>query len=405
VRQHADASGGMVAPHTVWLELERLAELLPHGACTRRTRGLGAVVPHVDELVFASDAAVAVARSMGAGTDIIDAPDHVRAAVARADRDPMPLTLDGVVGERLGAVDRIAATELEAYARCPVQWLLRREAPIDDLDAERTGLDAGSYAHALLELAVPSLLQRASSGVSPEMVLDEVRQDARRAAHVDVAHALQAHELARVEEQVLDVLRAEIAPERVRPDRVWVEIELTSTPREPRDGEAARPRPPWPTPGLEIDGVEIHGRVDRIDEFPDGLVLHDYKSGTKTLGPGKLVAEDHLQLGLYWLAIERAEGAPRPIAAPYRALPKGAEAWGLRSAALKEYGLIPKGSRPPKDDVLRDVLDATEARARELVTGIRGGELDLSHIDPEARSSPCGYCSLQAICRIEERRA
>jgi ATP-dependent helicase/nuclease subunit B len=91
----------------------------------------------------------------------------------------------------------------------------------------------------------------------------------------------------------------------------------------------------------EIDGVTVHGKVDRIDVLPgNGLAIVDYKTG-KAPAQKAVEAGFALQLGLLGL-IARAGGFPdvqgEPRAHEYWSLTKDRDRFGKRVCPDKKMG-------------------------------------------------------------------
>src|SRR5207248_1743614 len=90
-----------------------------------------------------------------------------RRAMAAAGPDvlpPRPERIEsGEVLADLAARDRLSAAALEAYADCPVKWLVERLLDPEALEPDPEPLVRGRYAHAVLELTYRRLRERTGS--------------------------------------------------------------------------------------------------------------------------------------------------------------------------------------------------------------------------------------------------
>ncbi|MGZ5724675.1 MAG: PD-(D/E)XK nuclease family protein [Caldimonas sp.] len=138
-----------------------------------------------------------------------------------------------------------------------------------------------------------------------------------------------------------------------------------------------------PAPELLVGSrvVRFRGRIDRVDESPDGrrVRLVDYKTGKGTTESERVGAGRDVQLPVYVLAL-LASGAPAPetLVAEYRRVRRGA---GFARLAL-----------PGGLDEVRESLAATLAIA---VAGIEGG------LFPRWPDRACAYCDAAASCGVD----
>lgn len=147
---------------------------------------------------------------------------------------------------------------------------------------------------------------------------------------------------------------------------------------------------------IEAGPLQLRGRVDRIDELPDGSrVLVDYKTGV--LKPADWLGERprELQLPVYALALE-----PRPAALAVAQLRAGACRW---SGVARESGMLPgvvacgegRGAFAGPD---WDTLVGQWATvARELAEGLAAGRAEVAPL-----RGACRYCQQSVFCRINE---
>jgi DNA helicase-2/ATP-dependent DNA helicase PcrA len=120
---------------------------------------------------------------------------------------------------------------------------------------------------------------------------------------------------------------------------------------------------------LQVGGHSIKGKIDRVDQNPDGTVtVYDYKTGE---AKDKLEAEDKEQLYLYQLALEGR---------------------GFRVSALKYLYVL--------DRQERDVELLTEDAKDQFLTKIaeRMDAILHSRFEPTPEPFVCKYCDFRQIC-------
>lgn len=275
--------------------------------------------------------------------------------------EPRPIapTAPSVPAARLP--QRLSASAFEALRACPYRFFSRsvlglREA--DELDPEIEKRDYGSWLH----------------GVLHEFHLDR-EADGDRSDQVETARLL-AVGAASLEAQGLDEAGflpfsasfAVLAPryvawlhERERRGAAWErgEVELSA----------------WPP---ELGGVELYGRIDRIDTLGGGKSqeLIDYKTGSAS----KLKADvrdryEDTQLAFYAALV--GDGCELPLKASYLALDA--------TRGLEEF----------------EHIDVAES-AKVLVAGIADELHRLREgavMSPLGEGSACDYCEARGLCR------
>ena len=199
-------------------------------------------------------------------------------AVAREGprRAPEPVGLDRARPRRCRRSTRATpcpAGALEAYAGCPVKWLVEKVLRPDALEPDPEPMVRGAYAHRVLEATLTRL--RGGDGLDGD--------HARRASP----------EAERIMQAALTELRGEF---RLSPNQVRVRAAVTSlefdllrylrweaeresafTPAhlELRFGFDDSDHPPVRLP----DGTTVRGMIDRVDTGDGHAVVVDYKSG------------------------------------------------------------------------------------------------------------------------------
>jgi superfamily I DNA/RNA helicase len=291
----------------------------------------------------------------------------------------------------------VSAGALEAYAACPLRWLVERQLRLEQLDPEPEALSRGSYMHRVLERVLTHL----DAGLTPatlpraERLLAEVARGGETAAEraklaVEQPAEVRGAILRGIEAELLRYLREEAGGARAtRPLAVELRFGLE------HDGEDGHP------PVELRDGDEralLRGIIDRIDAEPAAgrtLVVLDYKSGARSTGwpAARWLADGELQVALYMIAAARLLGGH--VAAGFYQPLAGMD---LRPRGVYEAGFDP-GPRAVSRDALAPqelelLLASVEREAVALAGRLARGELTPC---PE-RCSPEGVCSHPGIC-------
>lgn len=147
---------------------------------------------------------------------------------------------------------------------------------------------------------------------------------------------------------------------------------------------------------IEVDGIKIHGRADRIDRLADGtLGIVDYKTG---LPPsGRMVQEGYaLQLGLIGM-IAREGGIPGVSGEPSRF-----EYWSLGRNKQRTFGYMDSPvleGRKKAGIPLDDFLPETERYLRQAIARwLLGSEPFTARLNPDLP----GYTDYDQLMRLDE---
>jgi RecB family exonuclease len=144
---------------------------------------------------------------------------------------------------------------------------------------------------------------------------------------------------------------------------------------------------------FEFDGAQVRGYIDRIGAVDGGgSVITDFKTGKAR---DVTHPEDNLQLGVYYLAVERAEELAefRPVRA-------------VELAYLKEP---PKQGQPPSDPMaiaqlpIRPAMreeyeEAVSGRLSELIGEVRE-LIQTENYRPNPRAE-CFFCRFKPLCPL-----
>lgn len=133
------------------------------------------------------------------------------------------------------------------------------------------------------------------------------------------------------------------------------------------------------------DGLEISGRIDRLDVAPDGRAfILDYKYSAAPRVKDKLKNENLMQAPLYMMAAEQLN--VRPAGMFYVGVKGGIEYAGWSDDQSLESLALPE-----------KWLETTRERTLRIVDEMRRGRVEILPADRDS----CRFCDSKDVCRIE----
>jgi ATP-dependent helicase/DNAse subunit B len=286
----------------------------------------------------------------------------------------------------------LSAGAIEAFAGCPVKWLLERRLRPQQLEPEAEQLVRGDYAHHVLQRVYSELRARGERRVTRE-------------------------NLAEAERLLIDALREFQADFPISPERTRVrtavrklEFDLLRYLRDEADGTSH-----FEPDALElefggdgdeqvsigIDGLSLIGRIDRVDSHSGRALVRDYKTGRSRAdyGATKWIEENRLQIAVYMLALQEVRPDLEVVAGVYDPLagsdpaPRGLLLEDARDDLGEGWTRTDWRDREEFDAILAEARDAV----RDVLARMQEGDV-----------RPCpescawnGGCAFPAICRHE----
>jgi DNA helicase-2/ATP-dependent DNA helicase PcrA len=242
-----------------------------------------------------------------------------------------------------GLQDRLSASAVDSYERCPLQFKLERDWRMSSKPV--AAMQYGAAMHRVLRTYYDPV--RLGRPKSDEELIAFFRQDLADAK----IYELYQHEL--YEEQGVAQLKDFLAAVRTleRPDVLHTEEWFD----------------------MKIGDTVVTGRIDRIDRAANGrVVIVDYKTGKAR---DQENADDSLQLSLYALAAR--------------------EKWGYEVDSLVFYNLegnVPVATRRSEDQ-LREARDRVVAAAASIAGGDFQPKLGFH----------CTFCAYRSVCPAQEK--
>jgi RecB family exonuclease len=238
----------------------------------------------------------------------------------------------------------LSATTVEMYEKCPLRFKLSRDWNIPGAPA--ASLQFGTAVHTVLKDYYDAVAQGRPRSIEESL---QLFRDELTAAYFDDEHQRELYR--RQGEQQLTnffVVRAqEAAPAVLHTE--WSFL-------------------------LNVGGLRVQGRIDRIDRGPAGLSVVDYKTGTARQQKD---ADESLQLSLYAMAV--AGSFKDPL--------------GTLAILNVEDGTRVETTRTQAQ------LDAAMTRVMTVAEGIKRGDFQ-----PRPDYMHCRYCDFRNLCPATEQR-
>jgi len=275
-----------------------------------------------------------------------------------------PLAVDGV--------QRGGAYVLRDMAACPFRAFAAHRLGAKELEKIEPGLSAsekGTALHEVLKLIWSELQSRA--------VLSALAPD-------DVAALIRRH-IATVLDRFGD--RTNVAVERIRLEKLltrWMELERRRPPFTVVKLEEKKP--------IEVGGLHLEVKADRIDELPDGRhVILDYKAGELKSQPWTGPRLDEPQVPLYCISSD----APIAAAAFARIRAERIGLTGVADVPLPDFRSYTGRNDPPFEEQINEWRRSLALLAEQF----RAGD---ARVDPKNGEKTCEYCAVVPLCRIRE---
>ena len=151
---------------------------------------------------------------------------------------------------------------------------------------------------------------------------------------------------------------------------------------------------------IDLAGLKIRMRVDRIDETSDGArIMLDYKTGEPSTSGWFGDRPDEPQLPLY--ALTEIDAGHKVAAVSFAQVRPGDVAFkGISKAAdqLPGVAAVEKHRQGKQYATWAALVDDWRRVLQKLAAEFISGE---ARVDPK-NSSSCQFCELEAVCRIHE---
>jgi len=321
--------------------------------------------------------------------------------------DPILAILAG----RYGPDHVWSPTNLELYASCPFAYFSRRVLglePLPDVELDLSAADRGSAIHEVLSTFYRQWLGLGQTKVTPAMLADATelilriaREDLDRYSFVsplwDATRILMLGD----KENGPGYFERFLSCETEEADSLLVPSRFEFSFGMGSEGEdvpgAGAPAPVELSSPDGLHRMLIRGRIDRIDQAPDGsFLIYDYKSGVQHPKTKDIEEGTALQLPLYLLAYEKIAGG-HGIAGGYYTIRRDISRSIVLADAIAKDLMI---SRPRVSADFPGLLHHSLDCSFAYIDGIRGGRFPL----PDREDCPNAYCEFRRICRFDPYR-
>ena len=299
---------------------------------------------------------------------------------------PCPALTSPAVLAELGSVDRFSPSALESYLSCPFAWFIERVIGAEEVDSELDTRLLGQTLHSVLSatyqrLDAAGLLPLRREGVEP----------AQQAAGAEIERSVWSDEYpGTVAERRLATWRLKRMTRNLF--EMEAEAEAVTRPVETEMWVGGKK-------GVDIGGVRILGRIDRVDAVPGGrgLFIVDYKSGSVPAA-SELGTEKALQLPLYALAVMSERPQATVLGGTYLSPAERKRTGFVVAGAEHHLGRGQEGWRVLDEAGVEELFQRTR-EAAQLATG--GMSAGIIAPRPDRRCPP--WCKLGPACRAQRR--
>ncbi len=258
------------------------------------------------------------------------------------------------LARRFGPDRAVSVTAVESFRACPYRFYLERVLKVESPPEPQFEIDSRQWGTVVHD-AFGRLYER---GPVPLARLEERARAAFDAALREAGLPLFWSETAR---RVFD---------NILPGFKRIETELRAANWQPRETEMT-------LEGKVAEDIRVSGRLDRLDEHPDGLRVLDYKTGKADISANDVVTNrTHVQLPLYAKLIADSTGRPVDNVGIY----------SLREARIRWLA----GEKQSLEELVKAALETTA----EVMAGIRSGRF---RAEP-AKNDTCRYCDFGYLC-------
>ncbi|ODT79373.1 MAG: DNA repair protein [Nitrosomonadales bacterium SCN 54-20] len=309
---------------------------------------------------------------------------HQGRRLERIKDDPAP----GVVHGKGDGRARGGVAVIKDQAACPFRALALHRLQAEGLKTPHSGLDAAERGSLIHEM-----LAQVWGRIRDKSALDALAEDELKTLLTSAAGEVIARMSVRrpytLSERLVRIEQRRL----IRLAREWLEEERKRSDFTVISTEAKR--------SIEIAGLALSTRLDRVDELADGRrIVIDYKTRAPSVNAMLGERPDEPQLPLYLVAAE-AEAA----AIAFAQIRTGEMGY---TALARDNDLLP-GVKGFAESRHIDRYDSWEALVAAWSHALAGVAADFSsghsQVDPKKYPQTCRTCDVRPLCRIYERAA
>ena len=211
---------------------------------------------------------------------------------------------------QIKSFESLSPSELEEYYKCPFKLLAQKVFKLKDLPQVAVDLDPrqkGSILHYLFEFLIQNLDQLKQAELQVGLMqtfLDQKRTELKIYPYDDLLWSIQKAKLIQVGQQFTHF---ELSRKSNLNKATELSFELIYDFDKKTFSNSDQ---------ASQNYIKFKGRIDRLDESSDGLIIYDYKSSTTDLSHfSDWVEQGEFQLLIYMLACEEALFKPKKVIA------------------------------------------------------------------------------------------
>ncbi len=287
----------------------------------------------------------------------------------------------------LAAQLSFAPSALERYLACPFSWFMSCAVGPRDTEPELDSAMFGRLAHDVLSATYRDLISRGGLPIRPDNV-----ESAIEVSYRHIRLAVESGDCpGTAAERRLATWRLRKVVAGLLDRESKVDTGLIPAETEVRVGVDG---------GVDIGGLRVRGRIDRIDRQPSGTALFviDYKTGEPPK-PSQLGEEGGLQLPLYLLALAAERAEAEVVGGAYLSLAGGKSVGIARSGFEDTLGGRAHDCKTFSAEAAASLFEAAVTLARRAAEGMRAGEIPAA----SSPSSCPSFCALGPVCRSRQR--
>jgi len=369
----ADDGGTEATPSRFWEASAAALGRLPAGSQRRTLR----------EVTFAPSAAPSLRHYLRACALNREEPAVGVGALSspRGWHRPAPQLNNPQVLADFLAIEVFSPSGLESYIECPYAWFLGRVMHLNDFGAVFDNRIIGRLLHRVLsvtyqELSLRGLLPLRPAGVAQA---EELACEAISRLLIDGTTPGSVADKRLAERQMKRLVLNLFALESASAGRLATQSTET-----------------WVggSEGIDVGGLRVRGRVDRIDADAEGgcLFVLDYKVG-KTPRPSS-VGQKAIQVPLYLMALDRSRPDLEVAGGAYLSLTESGVVGFARKEMAGNLGGHVDRCRKLDEEEFEELLKKTREAACAAASDIRSGM-----IAPSKEKECPHWCSYGSVCR------
>ena len=295
-----------------------------------------------------------------------------------------------------------SVTQFENYAKCPfkyfVEKVLRIEV-IEDPNEDIEPLEIGNFLHALLFEFYTHLVEYKidiNSKAADELLFDLAENIISQFRFDDETYFYEKEKFFGVSNNRTDsILFHFLETERNQTDGYSPSYFEVAFGRKEKKGSDKRLGTENP---ISFDGINLVGKIDRIELKNNFISIVDYKTGAKKITSKNINRGIDLQLPVYMYIAEELLGPGfEPGKMFIYSLKFNEKIFGKNEVKITRSS---KFSESEKSELLKQIVDDSLAKLKEYFNGIISAEFNPSNLE-DREKLVCNYCNFKNICRIE----